>query len=162
LLPSKNYKTVIWAAGRQTTNLLTAAEGEALARFLADGGNLFFSGSYVADSLCGSDCSSLRTLLHSVAAEGAGQSTRVLSFVPAKDSIFQAVQPGWIGDATDQSYFVGATSRLLPEGAGARVALVCPDGASGGAAVQFNGSGKAGKVVCFGFPFESLSTARAR
>jgi hypothetical protein len=162
LLPLQNYKTVIWAAGRQTTNLLTAVEGEVLARFLADGGNLFFSGSYVADALCSSDCSSLRALLHSVPAEATGESTRFLSFVPAKDSIFQGVQPGWIGDATDLSYFVNGTSRLLPEGVGARVALVCPDGANGAAAVQYDGSGKGGKVVCFGFPFECLSTSRAR
>ena len=46
-----NYQTVIWAAGQQTTNLLTAAEREALARYVAQGGNLLFSGSHVAEAL---------------------------------------------------------------------------------------------------------------
>ena len=133
------------------------------AGFLARGGNLFFSGSHVADVLCGSAADpDLRTLFHAVPAEAPGDSARFLSFVPAKGSIFERNQPGWLGDATDQSYFVNATSRLLPDGAGARVALVCLDAAGGSAAVQYDGSAGGGKVVCFGFPFESMSSAKAR
>jgi hypothetical protein len=157
------YDAVIWAGGQQTTNLLTFAERDALAGFLARGGSLFFSGSHVADVLCGSAADpDLRPLLHAVPAEAPGESARFLSFVPAKGSIFERNQPGWLGDATDQSYFVNATSRLLPDGAGARVTLVCLDAVGGSAAVQYDGSAGGGTVVCFGFPFECMSSAKAR
>ena len=162
LLQLDKYEAVIWAAGQQTTNLLTAAERQALARFLSQGGGLFFSGSHLADTLRGDGDSNLSPLFHAVPAEAPGVSTRFLAFVPAKDSIFHRSQPGWLGDATDQSYFVNATSRLLPDGAGARAALVCLDGTGGSAAVQYNGSAGGGKVVCFGFPFECMSSAKAR
>jgi hypothetical protein len=159
-----HYDAVFWGAGQQMANLLTGAERDALTGFVARGGNLCFSGSHVADVLCGDSAepSSLSTLLHAVPAEAPGDSARFLSFVPAKGSIFERNQPGWLGDATDLSYFVNATSRLLPDGAGTGVALVCLDAMGGSAAVQYDGSAGGGKVVCFGFPFECMSSAKVR
>jgi hypothetical protein len=96
-----------------------------------------------------------------VPTDSPGDKERYLSFVPAQGSIFQRNQPGLLGDASDQSYFVNATSRLLPDGPGTRVALVCADG-PGAAAVQYDGSAGGGKVVCLGFPFECLCSADER
>lgn len=158
-----HYHTVIWAAGQQTTNLLTGAEREALARYVARGGNLLFSGSHVAEALRPDDDSPnhARRLLHAGPTGSPADAERYLSFLPAQGSIFRRNPPGLFGDASDQSYFVKATSRLLPDGPGARVALVCADG-SGAAAIQYDGSAGGGKVVCLGFPFECLCSAKAR
>jgi len=157
------YDSVVWAAGQQTTNLLTSAEREALAGYLGHGGNLLLTGSHIAEALRLPDESSttLKSLFHVAPADASGDSDRFLSFVPAKGSIFRRDPPGLFGDASDQSYFVNATSRLLPDGPGARAALLCPDG-SGVAAVQYDGSASGGRVVCFGFPFECVSSAKAR
>ena len=60
-----------------------------------------------------------------------------------------------------KSYFIDADCRLLPEGTGARPCLLYPE-SSGAAAVQYDGSAGGGKAVCFGFPFECVSSAKAR
>ena len=157
------YETVIWAAGQQTTNLLTSAEREALARYVGQGGNLLFSGSHIAEALGGPDDGSNHAsrLLHALPADLPGDKGRYLSFAPSQGSIFQRNQPGLFGDASDQSYYVNAASRLLTDGPGARVALVCTDG-PGAAAVQYDGSAGGGKVVCLGFPIECLCPADDR
>lgn len=157
------YRTVIWAAGQQTTNLLTSAERDALAHYRGHGGNLLLTGSHLAEALRLPDegSSSLNPRFHTAPADAPGDSDRFLSFIPAKASIFRRNPPGLFGDASDQSYFVNATTRLLPDGPGARVALVCRDD-SGAAAIQYDGSAGGGKVVCFGFPFECISPAKAR
>jgi hypothetical protein len=158
-----NYDTVIWAAGQQTTNLLTSAEAQALGRYVERGGSLFLTGSHAAAILRPGegDPVGISKWLHVVPADTSTNADRYLSCVPARDSIFRRNPPCIIGDASDQGYFIKATSRLLPDGPGARVALVCPDG-SGTAAVQYDGSAGGGRVVCFGFPFECLASAKAR
>ena len=158
------YQVVMWAAGQETTNLLTGAEREVLAGFVSQGGCLLFSGSHVSEALGGGvgDPGSLSSLLHAVPAEQTGEAGRYLSFAAARGSIFEHNPPGCLGDASDQSYYVRATSRLLPDGAGARIALACLDGTGGSAAIQYDGSAGGGKVVCFGFPFECISSAKAR
>jgi hypothetical protein len=159
----EQYQTIIWAAGQQTTNLLESAEREALARRLSHGGNLLLSGSHLAEALrpTETDSSNLSRQLHAAAADPSGDASRFLSFVPSKTSVFRRNPPGVLGDASDQSYFVNVASRLFPDGPGAQAALLCPDG-SGAAAVQYDGSAGGGKVVCFGFPFECISSAKVR
>lgn len=157
------YQAVIWAAGRQRTETATSAEQQALSRYLARGGSLFVSGSHVADLLrrtenTGSD---LGRQLHAAPADEAGVPVRFLSFVPVKGSIFRRNEPGIIGDAREQSYFLNADCRLLPEGTGAQPCLLYPE-SPGAAAVQYDGSAGGGKTVCFGFPFECVSSAKAR
>jgi len=157
------YAAVVWAAGRQRTNIVTTAEQQALSRYLARGGNLFVSGSHVASSLRGSDntANDLSRDLHAAPADAADLSVRFLSFVPVKDSIFRRRQPGVIGEASGQSYFIDEVCRLLPEGPGAKACLVYPESAAA-AAVQSDRSAGGGKAVCFGFPFECISPAKAR
>jgi hypothetical protein len=159
----EKYVTVIWAAGRQRTEIATSAEQRALSRYLAQGGSLFVSGSYVADLLRRPENAprELSRQLHAAPADEAGISVRFLSCVPVKGSIFRHNQPGVIGDASEQSYFLNADCRLLPEGTGAQRCLLYPE-SSGVAAVRYDGSAGGGKVVCFGFPFECVSSAQVR
>ena len=157
------YQTVIWASGRQRTEIATSAEQQALTHYLAHGGCLFVSGSHVAESLRQSEKApgDLSGQLHTLPADEAGLSVRFLSFVPVKGSIFRRNEPGVIGDAREQSYFLDADCRLLPKGTGAQPCLLYPE-SLGAAAVQYDGSVGGGKAVCFGFPFECVSSAKVR
>src|ERR1035438_5924472 len=141
------YQAAIWASGRQRKEIATSAEQQALSRYLAHGGCLFVSGSHVADSLRQSEKApgDLSGQLHALSADDAGLSVRFLSFVPVKGSIFRRNEPGVIGDAGEQSYFLDADCRLLPEGTGAQPCLLYPE-SSGAAAVQYDGSAGGGKV----------------
>ena len=94
-------------------------------------------------------------------ADDPGVAVRYLSFEPVKGSIFRRVRPGVFGDASEQSYFIDTVSRLRPEGPGAKPCLLYPE-SPGAAAVQYDGSAGGGKVVCFGFPFECVSSAKER
>ena len=159
----EKHAAVIWAAGRQMAEVATPAEQQALSRYLAQGGSLFMSGSHVADSLRRSEnaASDLSRKLHAVPADAADVSVRFLSSAPAKGSIFRRNDSTVIGDAREQGYFLDSDCRLLPEGTGAQACLAYPD-SSGAAAVQYDGSDGGGKAVCFGFPFECVSSAKAR
>jgi len=162
-IPLEKYTAVMWAAGRQRTEIATLAEQQALSRYLAQGGNLFVSGAHVADSLRPPENapSDLSRPLHAVPADEAGVAVRFLSFEPVKGSIFRRNEPGVIGDALEQSYFLNADCRLLPAGPGAEPCLLYPE-SPGAAAVQYDGSAGGGKVICFGFPFECISSAKVR
>jgi hypothetical protein len=159
----EKYQAVIWASGRQRTEIATSAEQQVLTHYLAHGGCLFVSGSHVADSLRQSEKApgNLSGQLHALPADEAGVSVRFLSFVPVKGSIFRRNEPGIIGDAREQSYFLDADCRLLPEGTGAQPCLLYPE-SSAAAAVQYDGTAGGGKAVCFGFPFECVSSAKVR
>jgi hypothetical protein len=159
----ERYAAVIWAAGRQRAEIATSAEEQALSRYLAQAGSLFVSGSHMTDSLRRREDApnDLSRQLHAAPADAADTSVRFLSFVPVKGSIFRRNEPGVIGDAREQSYFINAVCRLLPEGTGAQASLLYPE-SSGAAAVQYDGSAGGGKVVCFGFPFECVSSAKVR
>lgn len=121
------------------------------------------SGSHVADSLRRPENtpSDLSQQLHAGPADTADLPVRFLSFVPVKGSIFRRNDPAVIGDASQQGYFLDSDCRLLPEGAGAQACLAYPE-SSGAAAVQYDGSAGGGKAVCFGFPFECISSAKVR
>jgi hypothetical protein len=162
-IPLDKYQAVIWASGRQTSEIGNAAEQRALSHYLGQGGNVFVSGSHIAETLRRSEngYNDLSQHLHTVPADDPGVSVRFLSFVPVKGSIFRRNQPGVFGDASEQSYFINAVCRLLPEGTGAQASLLYPE-SSGAAAVQYDGSAGGGKVVCFGFPFECVSSAKVR
>ncbi len=122
------YQAVIWASGRQTTEIASAAEQEALCHYLGQGGNLFVSGSHIAEALRRSENGSndLSQHLHTIPADDPGVSVRFLSFVPVKGSIFRRNQPSVFGDASEQSYFINAVCRLLPEGAGGQACTALP------------------------------------
>jgi hypothetical protein len=159
-IPLDKYAVVVWAAGRQRVEITIAAEQQALSRYLGWGGSLFVSGSHLADSLRQPE-NAASDLLHAAPADAADLSVRFLSFVPVKRSIFRRNAPGVIGDAGEQSYFLNADCRLLPEGPGAQACLLYPESPTA-AAVQYDGSAGGGKAVCFGFPFECISSAKER
>ena len=150
-----DYRIVLWAAGKQTSSIFTEDEQRALSAFLARGGNLFVSGSHIAEALRHSE--DLGHQFHACPRDD----VTFLCVLAARPSAFHCQEPAIFGDGSDQSYFVDTASCLVPEGPGARSCLSYPDGESV-AAVQYNGSAGGGKVVCFGFPFECISSAKMR
>jgi hypothetical protein len=157
-----NYEVVLWAAGKQTTNIFTMDEQRALSAYLTQGGNLFVSGAHTAAALRDSTSFvDLSRQFHANPPSPLGDYVTFLSFIAAKPSAFHYRGAVIFGDSSDQSYFVSAASRLLPQGPGAQTALFYPDGCSA-AAVQYDGSAGGGRVVCFGFPFECISSAKQR
>ena len=157
------YDVVIWAAGRQRTNLLSAAEQQSLARYLAKGGKLLLSGSHLDNLLrqCANDSGDLGRQLHVQPADEPGSAVRFLSCEAEPGSFFRRRAQGIIGDASDNSYFVESDCRLAPSGPGAQASLRYP-GSTAPAAVQYDGSAGGGKVVCLGFPFECISPKKLR
>ena len=103
----------------------------------------------------------LAVQLHVAPADDPGVSVRFLSFEPVKGSIFRRREQGVFGDAGEQSYFIDTVCRLLPQGPATTPCLLYPESPAA-AAVQYDGSAGGGKVVCFGFPFECVSSAKVR
>jgi hypothetical protein len=165
LIRLEQYEAVIWAAGKQTANLLDSGEEKALTRYLQHGGNVFLTGAHIEGALLGSNAgsanSNLGQQLHAKASDSVSNAPPTFSFAPSIASAFRREKPGVFGEGRDQCYFVSTASRLLPDGSGAQIALHYPESASA-AAIQYDGSGGGGKAVCFGFPFESISAAKAR
>ncbi len=158
-----DYDIVIWAAGKQTTNLFSASEQQALASYVNHGGNLFLSGSFLSQALqpSASTDNNLSRQLHVSSPAPPDDLLHFLSFIPANFSAFRKNESSIFGDGSDESYFVNTASRLVPAGPGARASFLYADG-SVAAGVEYDGSAGGGKVVCFGFPFECISSAKTR
>jgi hypothetical protein len=159
----EKYETIIWAAGKQRSEIFNSMEQQALARYLSYGGNLFVSGAYVAESLHSTTngATNLSRELHTVRAGSPAVSVSSFSFAPTKASIFKRNDVGESAASGKQIYFINEVSRLAANGTGAQESLNYGK-KLGVAAVQYDGSAGGGKVVCFGFPFESISSAKVR
>jgi hypothetical protein len=152
LVALKNYSAVVWAAGREMTNILDANEQRALSEYLASGGKMFISGSHLTDS----EPASFLPL-----ATGVLTNSSVACFAvgPRRDSIFRGNPPLSFGQGDAQSYFLATANVLHPSGENAREVLRFADG-SGAAGVQCENSATGAKIVCFGFPFETISSPK--
>jgi hypothetical protein len=159
-VPLENYEAVIWAAGKQRTEIFRPTEQRALASYLNRGGNLFVSGAYIAETLQSSsnDIPNLHRELRAVRASSLASSP-FFTFLPAKDSIFRRNDAGLV-DSGKQTYFCDEVSRLAAIGIGSMESLRYADDSV--AAVQYDGSAGGGKAVFFGFPFETIASARTR
>jgi hypothetical protein len=158
-----DYDVVVWAAGKQATNVLTPAESELLGLYVRRGGSLFLSGANVASAFAGVGNANAVEAARAFHVKGGADSGRAtyLSFLPAKHSLFGSKVKGIFGNAAGETYFVSGASSLAPEGAGARLCLLYADGQTG-AGVQYDGSAGGGKVVIIGFPFETIAEAKTR
>ncbi|HNQ90920.1 MAG TPA: hypothetical protein PKM73_20080 [Verrucomicrobiota bacterium] len=164
-----DYAVVIWASGNQSTagRTFTASEQSAMTAFLASGGNAFVSGAEIAwdldrDSGPGaSDRAFLHQQLHARLGGDANDDAGSYTVIPAADSIFAGSANGLFDDGSRGLYWVGYPDRLTPEGAGASTALRYA-GTTGAAAVVHPGTAGGGRIVYFGFPFETLTSAAIR
>jgi len=165
-----NYDIVIWDAGNQSTADRTFNSGAQarISAFLAGGGKLFVSGSEIAWDLdrasgpSAADRSFLHNQLHATLLSDANDDSGVFTFAPATGSIFAGNAAGAFDDGSKGIYWVGYPDALTPTGPGAAGALNYPGFGGGAAAVCYDGSNGGGKVVYFGFPFETITSVSAR
>ena len=160
---------MIWASAAVTAGrTFTPAEQAAVASFLAAGGNLFVSSSEIAwdlDRVSGpspADRAFLRQRLHARLDGDIHDNAGSHTVTPAAGSIFAGSGTGLFDDGSRGIYWVGYPDLLTPEGAAAAVALEYGGVAGGGAGILHTGAGGVGKVVYWGFPFETLTSAAVR
>jgi hypothetical protein len=165
-----NYGIVAWECGNQSTSsrtFNTAAQARVTA-FLAGGGHLFVSGSEIAwdlDRASGpstADRNFLHNQLHASLISNTNDDSNVYTFTPATGSIFAGSPTGKFDNGSNGIYWVGNPDAVTPTGSGATAALNYPGYAGGSAAVRYDGSASGGKVVYFGFPFETITSASVR
>lgn len=162
-----DYNIVLWGAGNQSSadRTFNTAAQQRVAEFRARGGHLMVSGSEVGwdlDRASGpseADRAFLRAELHaSLAADDAG----VYQFLPSGSPPLDGRPGGMFDDGTRGIYWVGYPDVLKPEGRGAQPLLIYPGNLGGWAATSYDGSAGGGKVVYFGFPFETITNPEVR
>ncbi len=160
-----DYQIVVWASGNQSAadHTFNAAAQAKMTAFLAGAGNLFVSGAEIAwdlDRASGpspADRAFLHTQLHAALNGDTNDDSGVYTFSPAAGSIFAGNPSGLFDDGSRGIYWVGYPDALTPAGTGAAVAVSYPGFSGGAAASRYDGSAGNGKVIYFGFPFETIT-----
>lgn len=155
-----DYDTVIWILGEESSadDTFTATEQSLVSTFLAGGGNLFVTGAEI-----GWDLDNLNNgrpfyndVLHAnYVADDAG----TYGVQGTAAGIFDGLEFSF--DDGTLFYDVNFPDVINPFG-GAVAALSYAGGTGGTAAIQFDGGGDQGRLVMFGFPFETITTESSR
>ncbi len=164
-----NYPAVIWLLGEESTadRTFDTQEQALVTEYLARGGNLFVSGSEIAwdldrDSGPGTaDREFIRTQLKASLGGNANDDAGTYAFGAAAGAAFSGNAASGFDNGTRGTYNVDYPDILVPQN-GSTPALTYIGGLGGTAAVQHAGSGNGGRVVFWGFPFETITNAPAR
>lgn len=161
-----NYAVVIWAAGNEGTadETFSATEQSRIVTYLTNGGAMFASGAEIAYDLgrpsgpTSGDRNFLQNQLHTgYSADNSGSYTTTTT--PA--GIFAGRASATFDNGNNGIYWVKTPDSLAPVGS-AITALSYSGGTGGAAAIQFDGAVGSGRVVVFGFPFETITSAARR
>ncbi|MEY4385145.1 MAG: hypothetical protein RLY20_428, partial [Verrucomicrobiota bacterium] len=160
-----NYHIVVWACGNESTadESFSAAEQTQVATFLAAGGRLFTSGAEIAwdlDRASGPTTADRNFFHNQLHATYSLDSSGVWSFTAAGGSIFAGDANGTFDDGTRGLYLVGFPDVITPTGSGTVAALSYTGGATAG--IAYDGSAGGGRVVYWGFPFETITNEPTR
>ena len=150
-----DYDAVIWLLGEESSQDSTfdATEQTLVSQYIARGGNLFVSGSEIGWDL--DHLNNGQTFFHD---------TLGASYVSDDANTYQASGSGLLAgieldfDDGQMFYDVDYADVLSPVG-GTTIATYST---GGGAATYHTGTGRAGDVVVFGFPVESIVSVAAR
>jgi hypothetical protein len=161
-----NYAIVIWANGNESTNdeTFSATEQTRLTAYLAGNGAVFVSGADVAydlDRPSGPTAADRSFLNSRLRADYGADDSGSYSVAPAGGGIFAARAGLSFDNGTGGTFWVKTPDVLLPAG-GSMSALNYSGGSGGGAALQFDGAAGSGRVVLFGFPFETITSVTRR
>ncbi len=159
-----DYALVIWAAGNQSTagRTFTAAEQEAVRAFRATGGHLWVSGAEIAwdlDRASGpgpADRAFLREVLGARLASDADDNADTATAEPVPGTLFAGRAPAVFDDGGGGIYRVGSPDVLTPVGVETSVVLRYRGGRGGAAAVAQAPRDGRGRLVYWGFPFETV------
>ena len=167
LVSLTNYPIVIWACGNESTadESFSSAEETKVTAFLAGGGDLFVSGAEIAwdlDRPSGPATAGRNFIHNQLHAAYVADSSGVWNFGAATNSIFLGSANGGFDDGAKGIYCVGYPDLLAPTNGGAGAGLNYSNVTSGVAGVVYNGAAGGGKVVYFGFPFETITSEGVR
>ena len=165
LVALTNYHIVIWACGNESTadESFSSTEQTKVTAFLAAGGRLFTSGGEIAwdlDRTSGPTAADRNFLHNQLHATYAADSSGVWTFQATGGSIFAGNTNGVFDDGSRGLYLVGFPDVLTPTGAGTVAALSYTGGSTAG--VAYDGSAGGGRVVYWGFPFETVTDETTR
>jgi hypothetical protein len=165
-----DYRVVIWACGQESTGDETFSDAEqtALAAFHDAGGHLFVSGSEIAWDLdrasgpTSADRAFFNNHLKADLAGDANDNSGSYALASTPGGIFAARSTTTFDDGSGSTYWVKTPDVLTPSGTGVVAALNYSGNTNGAAAIQYDGSAGGGRVVYFGFPFETIASANRR
>jgi hypothetical protein len=162
-----DYDTVIWILGTESeaNDTLNATEQTKVTSFINAGGNLFLSGSEIAWDLDQQNNGRTffeNTLKGNYVSNSAGTNTATADaggiFVGMSSFAFST---GNAFSSLDGQLYKVDSADVIAGQTGALTALSYNNGA-GPAAIQVQGTGGAGNIVMFGFPFEAMTSAARR
>ncbi len=161
-----DYPAVIWLLGEESTEdeTFSATEQALVTDYLAAGGNLFVSGAEVGWDLdrASGPTAADRNFYHNVLrAVYHLDDANTYAFTPTGGGIFVNNPASGFDNGTYGMFNVDYPDVLLPTN-GSSVALNYVGGTGGAAAVQYDGSLGGGRVMNWGFPFESITNSFVR
>ncbi len=163
-----NYQIVVWESGQSLTNTFRAVERNVITNFQNAGGHLFVSGADIAWNLdrasgpTADDRAFLNNALHADLGADANDDSGSYTVTPSGGTIFAGSGNATFDNGTRGIYWVQNPDVLVPTGSGANAGLNYVGGLGGAAAVQYDGSMGGGRVIYFGFPFETITGTTAR
>ncbi len=164
-----NYPAVIWLLGEESTDDQTfdSTEQSLVTTFLNKGGNLFVSGAEIGWDLdrdsgpTAADRNFYHNQLHAALNGNANDDAGTYSFAAAAGGgVFVGDASGTFDNGT-YFYNIDFPDVLTPTN-GSFLAMTYVGGRGGAAAITYDGAPSSGKVVNWGFPFESITTSALR
>jgi len=161
-----NYPAVVWLLGEESTadETFSSVEQSLVTSYLSSGGNLFLSGSEIAWDLdrASGPAAADRDFYHNqLRAAYFNDDANTYAFTPVAGGIFAGNPASGFDNGTRGTYNVDFPDVLTPTN-GSVSAVSYVGGIGGTAAVQYDGSLGGGKIVNFGFPFETITNSAAR
>lgn len=163
------YSIVVWASGQESTadETFSSAEQTAVTTFANNGGALFVSGSDIAWDLdrasgpTAGDRVFLNNILHADLVSDANDNSGSYTAAALAGAAFAGKPTITFDSGTNGIYGVRTPDILTAVGTGATKAMNYGGGSSG-AAIQYDGSAGGGRVIYFGFPFETITSTSLR
>lgn len=166
LIALTNYYVVVWECGQDVTNNFNSAMQSKVTAFLTNHGNLFLSGAGIAYSLdraagpSAADRAFFNNVLRADLASDAHTNSGSYTFIPNASNLFNGNDNGTIDDGTKGIYWVKSPEVLTPVGS-ATTAISYSGVGGGAAAIEYCGP-DSGRIIYFGFPFETITSAALR
>ncbi|HOX55590.1 MAG TPA: immunoglobulin domain-containing protein [Candidatus Paceibacterota bacterium] len=165
LVQLSNYNVVIWACGNETVagETFSSAEQSRVSAYLAGGGRLFASGANIAydlDRVSGPTTADRNFLHEQLRVAFANDNSAIYTAVSVAGAVFAGRASSTIDDGSGGIYWVQSPDVVAAYGPGTAPALNYSGGSA--AAVQYDGSAGGGRVVFFGFPFETITSSTRR
>ena len=164
-----NYSAAIWLCGEESTQdeSFSSTEQTLVTAFQNAGGHLFVSGSEIAWDLDRDSGPTVadRNFCHNQLRAGlngnANDDANTYSFAAITNGLFTVNPSGVFDNGANGLYNVDFPDVLTPTN-GAVAAINYSGGRGGPAAVTFDGTAAVGKLVYFGFPFETITNSAVR